>query len=102
MRTVSALDVRRRLGELLDAASAGERIVIERDRRPLAVLVSYEDGLRLEGDPNERRRRAFRALEELERFSERVARAHPEWDALPDSASLIREERSRDDPEPGQ
>jgi prevent-host-death family protein len=49
MRTVSAMSVRKRFGELLDAAASGERIVIERDRRPLAYLVSVEDGLRLDG-----------------------------------------------------
>ncbi len=49
MRTVSAMDVRKRFGELLDLAASGERIVIERDRRPLAYLVSVEDGLRLDG-----------------------------------------------------
>ena len=36
MRTVTAMDMRRSLGEILDAASAGERIVIERDHKPLA------------------------------------------------------------------
>ena len=38
MRVVSALQVRQKLGELLDAAAAGERIVIERDHKPIAVL----------------------------------------------------------------
>ena len=42
MRTVTAMDMRKRLGEILDAASAGERILIERDHRPLAYLVSVE------------------------------------------------------------
>ena len=47
MRTVTAMDMRKKLGEILDAASAGERILIERDHRPLAYLVSVEDGQRL-------------------------------------------------------
>jgi len=47
MRTVSAMDMRKRLGEILDAASAGERILIERDHRPLAYLISVEDAQRL-------------------------------------------------------
>ena len=57
MRTVTALDVRKRLGELLDAASAGERILIERDHRPMAVLVSVEDAGRLDqlGETREER-----------------------------------------------
>ncbi len=51
MRTVSAMDMRKKLGEILDAASAGERILIERDHRPLAYLVSVEDGQRSESRP---------------------------------------------------
>ena len=47
MRTVTAMDMRKRLGEILDAASAGERILIERDHRPLAYLVSVEEGEQL-------------------------------------------------------
>ncbi len=50
MRTVTAMDMRKRLGEILDAASAGERILIERDHRPLAYLVSVEEGDSLESD----------------------------------------------------
>ena len=50
MRTVTAMDMRKKLGEILDAASAGERILIERDHRPLAYLVSVEDGQRLSAD----------------------------------------------------
>ena len=53
MRTVTAMDMRKRLGEILDAASAGERILIERDHRPLAYLVSVEDAARLEPGRNE-------------------------------------------------
>jgi prevent-host-death family protein len=98
MRVVSALDVRRRLGQLLDAASAGERIVIERDRRPLAMLVSYEDGLRLQDDGGASADRALAALERLERFRERMAREHPESVDETDAATLVRWDRSRDDP----
>ena len=47
MRTVTAMDMRKRLGEILDAASAGEKILIERDHRPLAYLVSVEEGQRI-------------------------------------------------------
>ena len=46
MRVVTPLDLRKRLGELLDAASAGERFLIERNGKPLAMLVSVEDGRR--------------------------------------------------------
>lgn len=60
------------MGELLDLASAGERIVVERDRRPLAVLVPYEDGVRLEESPADARSRALAALDRLEQLAQRM------------------------------
>ena len=93
MRTISAMDLRRRMGELLDRASAGERIVIERDHRPLAVLVPYEDGLKLEDAPEEARERALAALDRLEAFARRMAAEYPHLKDLPDAATLVREER---------
>ena len=97
-RTISALDLRKKLGEILDRAAAGERIVVERDRRALAMLVSYEEGQRLEEAPEERRRRLEAALERLDEFRIRMAREHPEWTEGPDAVTLIRQDRSRDDP----
>ncbi len=47
MRTITATELRQKLGEILDAASAGESILIERDHKPLAFVVSYEDGVRV-------------------------------------------------------
>ena len=95
MRVITALDLRRSLGRILDEASAGERFVIERDRRPLAVLVSVEDGNRLTDDAEARRIRTEAALEQLaaigRRFRDRVPNA-------PDAATAIRLERDRDDP----
>src|SRR5450759_2324568 len=95
MRTVSALDVRKHLGELLDAASAGERIVIERDRRPMAVLVSYEDAQGLDESAEDRVKRTLAALDELRAFSERMAIEHPAPDDGLDTVSWMREERER-------
>ena len=97
MRTVTAMDLRARLGQILDAASGGERIVIERDHKPMALLVPYEDRARLDPDQQERTRRRLEALDRL------VARG--KWlrasglipaDA-PDAVTAIREERARDD-----
>jgi antitoxin (DNA-binding transcriptional repressor) of toxin-antitoxin stability system len=82
------------MGELLDAASAGERIVVERDRRPLAVLVSYEDALLLEEPPEAARARALAALDRLEAFAARMAVDRPIPEDLPGSAELVRGERS--------
>lgn len=90
--------LRARLGEILDAASAGERIVIERDHKPMALLVPYEDATRLEPDEQERLARNLGALDRLEALSARLAREHP-WPAdAPDAVTAIREDRSRDDP----
>jgi prevent-host-death family protein len=93
MRIVTALELRGKLGELLDAASAGERILIERDRRPMAVLVSVEDAQRIDDDREERLRRRLAALDRLDAYRERMAREYPETSGGPDGATVIREER---------
>ena len=66
------MDLRARMGELLDLASAGEHIVVERGRRPLAVLVPYEDALRLQASPEDRRARAMAALDRLDAIAGRL------------------------------
>ncbi|HEX5579188.1 MAG TPA: type II toxin-antitoxin system Phd/YefM family antitoxin [Candidatus Limnocylindria bacterium] len=97
MRTVTAMTLRAKLGEILDAASAGERIVIERDRRPLAILVPFEDANRLVADERERISRNLAALERLAEFRRRTAKAGLHHPAAPDAVGLLRQERSRDD-----
>jgi antitoxin (DNA-binding transcriptional repressor) of toxin-antitoxin stability system len=94
MRTVSPLDLRRGLGRILDAASAGERFLIERDHKPLAMLVSVDDGRRLDPDLAERKRRALAALDRLARHGERMARLHPSTLTAVDA---VRTDRARDD-----
>jgi prevent-host-death family protein len=69
------MDLRARMGELLDLASAGEHIVVERGRRPLAVLVPYEDALRLHASPEDARARALAALDRLDELARRMADA---------------------------
>ena len=96
-QTVTAGALRARLGEILDRASAGERILIERDHRPIAVLVSPEDAARLEPDEQERIARSLAALDRLDALRERLKRDHP-WPAdAPDAVTAIREDRARDD-----
>jgi prevent-host-death family protein len=97
MRVITPLDLRRSLGRILDEASAGERFVIERDHRPLAVLVSVEDAHRLEDDAEERIARTRAALDRLAAIGDRLATG-----GLPvrDAATLVREDRDRDDPGP--
>jgi antitoxin (DNA-binding transcriptional repressor) of toxin-antitoxin stability system len=99
MRVVTPLDLRRSLGAILDAASAGERIVIERDHRPLAMLISVEDGRRLDPDADDLRRRRLAALDRLDDFQRRMAVEHPILPGDPDAAELIRQMRSKDDPD---
>lgn len=97
MRVISPLELRRSLGAILDAASAGERILVERDKRPLAMLVSVEDGRRLGDDPDERRARALAALDRLTAIGERRAgEGWASWDAKPAAADAVRAERRRD------
>lgn len=86
MRTVSALDVRRRFGEIVDQAAAGERIVIERAGQPIAALVPLAD-LELV-DPERIKAARLGAIDEIER----MARRRPFKTVLP-VEDLIREQR---------
>jgi prevent-host-death family protein len=74
------MDLRKRLGEILDAASAGERILIERDHKPLAYLVSVEDGQRLDPDREARIKREIAAIHELVAFGKRMRETYPDPD----------------------
>ena len=93
MRVIGPLDLRRSLGSILDAASAGERFLIERDHRPVAVLVSVEEGRRLDDDPVERRRRAVAALDRLQAMGDELRATRSD---LPSAVEAIRAERDRD------
>ena len=92
------MDMRKRLGEILDAASAGERILIERDHRPVAYLVSVEEGRRLGAVSDETRRQRLAALDRLEVFAEEMAKKYPPQPGDPDAAIAVRMDRDRDDP----
>jgi antitoxin (DNA-binding transcriptional repressor) of toxin-antitoxin stability system len=94
MRVISPLDLRRSLGRILDEASAGERFVIERDHRPMAMLVSVEDGRRLDEDAEARIARMDAALERLARIGDRLRERNPD---SPDAAAAIRMERDERD-----
>ena len=85
MKTISALDLRAKVGQYLDEAAAGERIVVERAGQPLCALVPLAD---IEPfDPLRRRERRLAALNEIRRF----AKLHP----VPpgNTAALIHEMR---------
>lgn len=84
------MDLRRRLGEVLDQAAAGERIVIERDRRPMAVLLPYSPALISEESDEERRLRIDAAFASLDAFAKRMAKKYP---GGPDAATAVRMDR---------
>jgi prevent-host-death family protein len=98
MRTVTAMMLRAKLGEILDAASAGERILIERDHKPMAILVPYEDATRLEPDERDRIARNLAALDRLDALRGRLARERVFDPDAPDAVTAIRLDRARDDP----
>jgi hypothetical protein len=94
MRVITPLEIRRSLGAILDAASAGERFLVERDHRPMAMLVSVEDGRRLEEDPKARRERRLLALDRLAAIGQQIQHDQA---AETDAVTAIRLERERDD-----
>jgi prevent-host-death family protein len=89
MKTVSALEVRRRFGAILDEAAAGEQIVIERAGQPVAALVPLTDLRDVSREARINRRVA--AIEEMQR----LAREYPV--DIPDPVALIREMREERD-----
>lgn len=92
------MELRRRLGEILDAASVGETITIERDGRPMAVLVTPEAAARLGGAAPERTQRVLATLERLEAFRARMATRYPgPADGLTEVEWLQRERDGRAD-----
>jgi prevent-host-death family protein len=96
MRTVSAMDLRKRLGEMLDAASAGERILIERDHRPLAYLISVEDAQRLDPDREELLARQTAAFERLRAHAEEMrGKEYQPDDGLTDTEWMHQERERR-------
>ena len=95
MRTITPLDLRKSLGLILDQASAGERILIERDHKPLAVLVSVEDADRIDEDRQEQIKRRLAALDDLVAFGNRMALKYP---TTLTAEQAVRLDRDRDEP----
>lgn len=94
------MGLRRRLGEILDAASAGERILIERDRRPLAYLVSVEEGERLDVESDELVARRLAALDDLAAFAARMREKYgPAPHGMSEEEWMRWDRDHRDDPD---
>jgi prevent-host-death family protein len=86
MRSVTALDVRKRFGRIVDEAAAGERIVIERAGQPIAAIVPLSDLALV--DPERRKAERLAVLDDIARHARRL-KIDPSFDA----AKAIREQR---------
>jgi antitoxin (DNA-binding transcriptional repressor) of toxin-antitoxin stability system len=93
MRTITPLDLRRSLGRILDEASAGQRFIIERDHRPMAMLVSVEDGTRLQDDVEARIARMDAAFERLAELGDRAGINDPGQPHAETAVRMDRDER---------
>lgn len=73
-QTMKSEEARLAWRNILDAAHAGEDVVIQRYNKPTAVLISYEDYVAV--------------LEELDeiRFARRAQKAYDEWKQDPTTA----------------
>jgi antitoxin (DNA-binding transcriptional repressor) of toxin-antitoxin stability system len=96
MRTITPMDLRKSLGAILDEASAGERFLVERDHKPVAMLVSVEDGHRLDEDREARLKRALAAMDRIEARGKRLRESGTIKDG-PSAVEMVREDRDRDD-----
>jgi prevent-host-death family protein len=66
MRTISALEVRAKFGQVLDEAAAGERFIVERGGHAVAAIVPLRD---LDAvDPEKARAQRRAALDDLRRM----------------------------------
>lgn len=88
MRTISALDVRARFGQVLDEAAAGERFIVERAGQPVAAIVPLRD---LDAvDPDRIRERRMAAVDRLLRMRALDPRPAPTSEEI---VRWIREDR---------
>ena len=90
MKSITALEARKRLGGLLDeVAKKGNHILISRLNRPLAVLVPYEDYQR-SIDKEVRKKRLLRVSQKMDVWRERL---HEKVKGI-DTTKLIRDIRA--------
>ena len=88
MRAIAALDVRRKFGEIVDQAAAGERIIIERAGQPVAALVPLSDLDFV--DPERVKARRLAAVDEVRRLASRRP-----FELTADPAELVRRMRDK-------
>lgn len=87
------MDLRRSLGQILDEASAGERFLIKRDHKPLAVLVSVEDAEQLDQDAETERQQRRAAFEALDDWARRYRASLPPDHDEPNAVEWLRRDR---------
>lgn len=99
MRTITATELRQKLGEMLDAASVGEKILIERDHKPLAYLISFEEGQRMAAGDEKKIKRQLQAIDDMVAFGKEWRRNHPPQPGDLSAAEWIRWDRDHRDDE---
>lgn len=93
MRTITALEVRAKFGQVLDEAAAGERFIVERAGLPVAAIVPLRD---LEAmDPERVRERRLAAVDELVRMRAADPRRRPNREEIVGWIREGREDRPR-------
>ena len=91
MRTITALEVRAKFGQVLDQAAAGERFIVERAGMPVAAIVPLADLEAL--DPERVRERRLAAIDQLVRMRAADPRPRPTRDEIVGWIREAREER---------
>ena len=91
MRTISALEVRAKFGQVLDEAAAGERFIVERSGAPVAAIDSLRD-LEL-SDPAVVRARRLAAVDRLVAMRAADRRPRPSAEEIVGWIHEAREER---------
>ncbi len=91
MKTISALEVRAKFGQVLDEAAAGERFIVERAGAPVAAIVPLRD-LEL-SDPAVITARRLAAVDRLEAMRAADRRPRPSAEEIVSWIHEAREER---------
>ena len=91
VKTISALEVRAKFGQVLDEAAAGERFIVERAGAPVAAIVPLRD-LEL-SDPAAIRARRLAAVDRLVAMRASDRRPRPSAEEIVDGIHEAREER---------
>jgi prevent-host-death family protein len=88
MRTISALEVRAKFGQIIDEAAAGERFVVERAGVAVAAIVPLADLEHM--DPDRILERRLAAVDQLRRLAARDPLPKPTTEQI---VAWIREDR---------